>query len=117
LLIPWKLQSTFDWNKKKSIYFISKSHPWNIIEDIGYKRKENGKSYLFLTMERKRKALSLETKYNILWEIEKESNNKAEIAKDFQIQMNALGYYVLKRNKLLFFPNQMLFKMADDGKQ
>jgi hypothetical protein len=44
-------------------------------------------------MERKRKALSLETKYGILWEIWKQS--KTEQAKDFHIpQKYALGYCV-----------------------
>jgi hypothetical protein len=36
-------------------------------------------------MERKGKTLSLETKYDILSDIEKESKTKTEIAKDFQI--------------------------------
>jgi hypothetical protein len=47
-------------------------------------------------MESKRNVLSLETKYDILWEIEKGSKIKTEIAKDFQIPKSMLSGIVSK---------------------
>jgi hypothetical protein len=41
-------------------------------------------------MERKQKALSFETKYDILCEIEKGSKAKTNITKDFQIPKSML---------------------------
>jgi hypothetical protein len=58
--------------------------------------RKDRKSYLFLIMEEKRKILSLETKYDILWEIGKGSKTKTEIAKDFQIQKSTLTAIMCK---------------------
>jgi hypothetical protein len=52
-------------------------------------------------MERKRKALSLETKYDILREIEKGRKTKTEIAKDFQIPKSTLSGIVSKKEIIL----------------
>jgi hypothetical protein len=48
-------------------------------------------------MERKRKPLILETKYDILCEIEKGSKTKIKIAKGFQIPKSALSGIVSKK--------------------
>jgi transposase-like protein len=48
-------------------------------------------------MEKKRKRLSLETKYDILWEIEKGNKTKTEIAKDFQIPKSTLSDVMSKK--------------------
>jgi hypothetical protein len=62
-------------------------------------------------MERKREALSLEKKYDTLWEIEKGSKAKTEIAKNFQIPKSKHSGIVLT------FLNQKIFKMEDNDKQ
>jgi hypothetical protein len=69
-------------------------------------------------MERKRKVLSLETKYDVSWEIAKGSKIKTKIAKYFQIPKSTLLGIVSKieiNDKSFLY--QMLFKMADFGKQ
>jgi hypothetical protein len=108
LLINWKLQSTLDWNEK--IFFLSLVKvTLKIYKKIcSLKRKEKSKKILFiLKIGKKTKASSLETKYNILWDIEKGSKTKTEIAKDFQIKKKnnkkTLGYLVFKGNKWHFF--------------
>jgi hypothetical protein len=68
----------YAWLKWKEIYIFHKLKS-------PLKGRKNRKSCLFLIMERKRKTLNLETKYDILWGIEKRSKTTTEIAKDFQI--------------------------------
>jgi hypothetical protein len=60
------------------------------IEDIQYKRYVKSKILFIFNHGKKREALSLETKYDILREIEKWSKTKTEIAKDFQVPKSTL---------------------------
>jgi len=50
-------------------------------------------------MERKRKALSLETKYDIINEFEKSGKSKIEIAKNYDIPKSTLSGILNKKEK------------------
>jgi hypothetical protein len=72
------------------------------------------KNRKILFMARKQQALSLETIYDILWEIEIGSKTKTEIAMDFQIPKSTLSGIVSKREINDYF---FLIKMTNDGEQ
>ena len=52
-------------------------------------------------MERKRKALSLETKYEIINEFEKSGKSKIEIAKHYDIPKSTLSGIFNKKEKII----------------